>query len=250
VIITIGIFGEADVELVYPPKRERTSDKLPRTREGITIRPGNAYALWGPARWKMDHDAIVGKNEQPIKGMLSETARVGLTLRFCRRSFARNFANMGAVRHHPLLTESQLDCGRTIIDALYYDMDGRRKDEKSYPHTYPALVLEVSLGSLLVLYISDGLTPDDDDEAWSFGTVPIEHAVLASENVVKRCINANGTKAARMTARLIEDIATGVHTREVWRGAADLAQAVRERGARQMLSLLKQSEIVVSTRMG
>jgi hypothetical protein len=78
------------------------------------------------------------------------------------------------------------------------------------------------------------LDNDDIDEVSGlrFGTVPIEHVVLGAlvENVVRRCINANGTKAARMMARLIEDIATRLHTGE--RRAADFAQAVHERGAK------------------
>ena len=63
VIVTIGIFGEADVQLVLPPKGQRRSGVLPRERtEGVTISAGCLYAIWGKSRWKMYHDAIVGRN--------------------------------------------------------------------------------------------------------------------------------------------------------------------------------------------
>ena len=51
-----------------------------------------------------------------------------------------------------------------------------------------ALVLEAHTDHLVVFYVSDGLIPDDDEEAWSLGEVPITHAVRASENVVRRCV--------------------------------------------------------------
>ena len=93
------------------------------------------------------------------------------------------------------------------------------------------------MGVLLVLYISDGLIPDDDDEAWSFGAVPIGHALLASPGVAHRCMGS-GTRAARMTARLLYDIATGEHTGGPWRGIADFVDALRARGVATMLQLL------------
>lgn len=133
VIITIGIFGEVDVQLTIPPAHVRSSDILPRERkEGVTIGPGFAYAIWGKARWKMYHDAIVGVTERAVPGMHGETGRVGLTLRFFRRSFAHVFATMHAVGGpaptRPLVP-SELTCGQTIVDALYYDMSGRRVNE-------------------------------------------------------------------------------------------------------------------------
>ena len=115
-------------------------------------------------------------------------------------------------------------------------------NEHSYPHTYPALVLEASAGSLLVLYISDGLIPDDDEEAWSFGQVPINQAVLASNIVRRRCLES-GTKAANMTNRLLEDMETGRYTGEAWRGVAAFVEDLRERGPDEMLNLLKASSI-------
>ena len=239
VIVTIDVFGEADVQLLLPPMRERRSGVLPRERtEGITISAGSLYAIWGKSRWKMYHDAIVGRNERAVPGMRAETARVGLTLRFARRSFAQ----LQSPRRAPLPT-AQLQPGTTVVDALYYDMEGVRVNEHAYPHTYPALVLEVATTQLHVLYISDGLIPDDDDEAWSFGVVPIQHAVLASTNVERRCKDSR-TRAGRMTIRLLDDIATGEHTGGAWRGAADFVCALRSRGAAAMCELLKRSPIV------
>jgi len=198
----------------------------------------------------MKHDAIVGVNEVAIPGLLREIARVGLTLRFFRTSFARIFAAMHLGPQPPLslLRAPELVCGRTIVDALYYDMSGERVNEHAYPHSYPALVLEVSADSsrLVVFYISDGLIPDDDEEAWSLGELPIQHAVLASENVVRRCVATNrseGTRAALMTRRLMESIATGdwSETSEHDRGTAAFMCAIREHGEPAVLRLLKAS---------
>ena len=256
VIVTLGIFGEVDVQLVLPPASQIRSGVLPRERkEGITISAGRLYAIWGKSRWKMYHDAIVGRNERAVPGMRAETARVGCTLRFCRRSFARLCAARLAREHGaqyganvrgapppPALVEVEVEAGRTIVDAYYYSIKGARVNEHSYPHTYPALVLEANAGSLLVLYISDGLIPDDDEEAWSFGLVPIEHAVLASDLVRRRCLGS-GTKAASMTKRLLEDMETGKYTGGAWRGVAAFVEDLRKRGPDEMLNLLKASSI-------
>ena len=246
VIITIGIFGEADVQLLLPPNRDRPSLVLPRERkDGITIRPGNAYALWAKSRWKMHHNAIVGRNEHPIRDLRGEIARVGVTLRFVRVSFAHIFGASHAPVPAPLMLRvADLNLGHTIVDAMYYDNSGRRLNEHAYPHTYPALVLDATGGKkLLVFYISDGLIPDDDEEAWSVGEVPMEHAVRASESIQRRCM-ADNTKAGRMTLRLMDDIDTGKYTNEAWRGVAGFVRAIRERGAAEVLHVLKQSSIV------
>mmetsp|Transcript_27943 Transcript_27943/g.56265 ORF Transcript_27943/g.56265 Transcript_27943/m.56265 type:complete len:105 (+) Transcript_27943:1157-1471(+) len=87
--------------------------------------------------------------------------------------------------------------------------------------------------SLLVLYVSDGLTPDDDEEAWAFGKVPIGEVVLASPNVVKRCKDCGHTR------RILDDITTGQYTDGAWRGSADFASAVLEHGANEILALMK-----------
>ena len=265
VIVTLGIFGVVDVQLVLPPPSLIRSTVLPRERtEGMSISAGSLYAIWGKSRWKMYHDVIVGRNELAVPGMRAETARVGCTLRFCRRSFARlcavrlarergaqhgasgHGAQHGAMEHGALpslaLIEADIEAGSTIVEAYFYDMKGTRVNEHSYPYTYPALVLEANAGSLLVLYISDGLIPDDDEEAWSFGLVPIEHAVLASDLVRRRCLGS-GTKAARMTMRLLEDMETGEHTGAVWRGVAAFVDELRKRGPDDILRLLKGSRI-------
>ena len=244
VIITIGIFGTVDVQLMLPPAAERSSGILPLERkEGITITPGRAYALWGKSRWKMKHNAIVGVNETAISGLRGEIARVGLTLRFARISFARIFAAMHAEHPEPLLRATDLTCGHSIVDAFYYNMRGERVNEHAYPHTYPALVLEVCADHLVVFYISDGLIPDDDEEAWSVGVVPIEHAVLASVNVAGRCVTSsdgNGTRSARLTRRLTESILTGAWSEAaVDRGTAAFVCAIRERGEEAVFALLK-----------
>ena len=132
-----------------------------------------------------------------------------------------------------LLQPAALEPGRTVVDALYYDMDGELRHARAYPHTYPALVLEATQHKLLVFYISDGLIPDDDDEAWSIGEVPIQHAVLASESVRQRCFSSQ-TKAGRMTQRLVD------HWTNDWQGPEAFVRAVRAHGADAVLTQLKQ----------
>ena len=103
------------------------------------------------------------------------------------------------------------------------------------PHTYPALVLqqqpEATPPTLLVFYVSDGLIPDDDEEAWSFGTVPVAHAVPASKQVMDRCVS-NDTKAGRMTLRLMQLIQE--------EGVASFVQRIRTSPAHE-LERLKES---------
>jgi len=147
VIITIGIFGQAEVELKNPPVGHRASLILPRERkEGYTIIAGSAYAIWGKARWKMHHDASVGRNERAVEDLRGETARMGLTLRFFRKSFAHVFAVTKGMVAPPTLRESDIEsivCGETIVEALYYDTNGHRVDRRAYPHTYPARPLRM-----------------------------------------------------------------------------------------------------------
>lgn len=238
---------QVDIQLTNPPRGQMTSGILPRERkQGITIAPGMAYALWGPSRWKMFHDAIVGLNEPVIGDLRGEFARVGLTLRFCRISFARlccastvggsavAAAPLAAAPPLPALLASTVHAGRTIVDALYHDLEGRRKNEHAYPHTYPALVLEAAPSHLLVLYISDGLIPDDDEEAWSIGRVPIDAAVFASDDVVRRCLRLE-TKASRLTRFIIRTIETE------WGGAAPFVEGIRSSGEQHMLRELKRA---------
>ena len=113
------------------------------------------------------------------------------------------------------------------------------------PHTYPALVLQAWSGRLALFYISDGLIPDDDDEAWSIGSAPTAHAVLASENVVRRCLQSNTlpearTRAARMTLRLIDCIETGAWGGgEGHSGRIAFVNAVQVHGPDEMLRRVK-----------
>ena len=90
--------------------------------------------------------------------------------------------------------------------------------------------------------------------------VPITHAVLASDNVVRRCMSRL-TKAGRMTSRLVEGIATGRWSRGPWthtwpgpeasvqgsgaraQGAEAFVRAIRERGPSAILAELKASSI-------
>lgn len=124
------------------------------------------------------------------------------------------------------------------------------------PHTYPALVLAVEAeggGQLVVFYISDGLIPDDDDEAWSLGVVPIDEAVLASANVVRRCVGtpsagadgaSTSTRASNQTRRLMDSLATGAWSGEPGNeGPAAFVRAVRERGQATVLAMVRDSAV-------
>ena len=90
------------------------------------------------------------------------------------------------------------------------------------------------------MYISDGLIPDDDEEAWSFGVVPMHEAVLASANVQRRCLRDN-TRAGHMTQRLREAIKSGSWSEDTEdRGPQAFVRAIQQRGERAMLALMKQ----------
>ena len=52
----------------------------------MCISAGDAYPLWGKARWKMLHDAIVPPTVPTIQN-LGNLERVGLTFRYFRRSW-------------------------------------------------------------------------------------------------------------------------------------------------------------------
>ena len=216
VIITIGIFGTVDIELTHDKDILKVSQHQPREQFGKTISPGDAYALWRQCRWKMKHDAIVSETEAAIPGLPDQIARVGLTLRFFRRTFGAVLqANpdlfqssptpvVAASRSPPPLALADIS-PMEIIDCIYYDHSGNRINPRSYPSTYPAIVLGIDASAevLTVFYISDGLIADDEQEAWSLGRVPIRHAAPAAESVKERC-KRKGTASARLMGALFE----------------------------------------------
>lgn len=213
-IITIGIFGSVDIELTHDKESLKASQHQPTEQYGRTISPGDAYALWRKDRWKMRHDAIVSETEAEIPGLPGQIARVGLTLRFFRRTFGEVlkanpdlFSN--AVAPPPPLASPPLALTdispMEIIDCIYYDHMGSRKDPHSYPSTYPAIVLGIDAAAeaLTVFYISDGLIADDEQEAWSLGRVPVRHVARTAESVKQRC-KRPGTASARLMSALFE----------------------------------------------
>ena len=122
----------ADINLTHEPKTHGTNSAiLPQERKGRSISEGRAYAIWGKSRWKMEHDAVVQVYEKRIDGLSSEYARVGLTLRFFRKSFGKVLAASEPVPLPTLLAGQ----GVLLLDAYYYDLEGARKDQRNYPHS-------------------------------------------------------------------------------------------------------------------
>lgn len=95
------------------------------------------------------------------------------------------------------------------------------------------MLLEVkpSGKQLVVFYVADGLSPDDGDEAWSIGTVPVEHAVASSSGVDQRC-RREGTKSARLLNAIHDPNGK-------WGGLEGFMRDVRERGD-EVIDVLKE----------
>lgn len=199
VIITVGIFGEADITLDYAAQKDVGKTQiLPVARKAV-IGEGMAYVIWGQSRWKMKHDAIIGKCEQSIPGVKLmdggkpvSIARCGVTLRYYRRSWCILQQRSKQPQVGPPCHTFRR---KQLVDAFSHSMSGCPLNVKHYPYTYPALVLEVEDDALLVLYLSDGLVRDDGHEAASTGRVPFECAIDASANVIRRCHSIPGTKS-------------------------------------------------------
>ena len=186
VIITTTLFGHVQILLRKDPAIKSELQGVERgqgSREGtgdVPIHAGDAYALWGKARWKMLHDAIVPPTSPPIAN-LGNLARVGVTLRYFRRSFLelRRRSRLPPTMSMIPALPSPFD----YVDAPFYYLSGILSS--SHLYTYPAVVLRVDRATsrLTILYVSDGLGADTDTEAFAHGTVPASEVMPAASSV-------------------------------------------------------------------
>ena len=166
---------------------------------------GDAYSIVGKARWKMNHDAIVPPSCPAIDGlddvMAGGIARVGFTFRYFRRTFleVRRREQLGPPLSTPL--PQVFD----YVDAPYY-VDG--VVDKAHLYTYAAIVLCVDADSrmLTLQYLSDGLGPDTDAEAFHIaGRVPAHYA-LPMHPIIQSVLEAEDCSWTRHSLRLVQRI--------------------------------------------
>ena len=147
-IITVTLFGHIQIVL-----KNRTDIPIPKellgmergggsgfdapTQGDVTIYEGYLYGIWGKARWKMKHDAIVPPTLGAIEG-LDGIARVGATFRYFRSSFLEIY-KLRLERPHPSLTKPRFK-PFDLVDAPYIKADGSVCSAHLY--SYVAAVLE------------------------------------------------------------------------------------------------------------
>ena len=188
VIVTVGLFGQVLVKLTNRKASDvGHSDILPVEREA-PIGEGMAYGMAGPARWKMDHDAVLERNEPEIPELYTvngdrrvSVARAAVTLRYYRRSWAKLEARAG--EPSPPLPLSQCVQAGDLVDVYSYDEHAKLSQTDKYPYSYPAFVLHIDSSSCVawVSYVSDGLGVDHGLEAAQLAQVsPAAAAAPAS----------------------------------------------------------------------
>jgi len=181
VIVTVGLVGGVQVTLAL---KHKPVDSF----SGVEILAGHAYAIFGYARHRLSHevwcpptsilspecriDAYGGR----AKGA-GVPARVGLTLRYFRRSFCE--LGLGPARVPP----------RHVGSVGEIVMVKDNMNPKQNPFTYPAWVLAVDedAGTLHVAFLADGLTAERADECGVDTVVAVKDAVPASEHERRGC---------------------------------------------------------------
>lgn len=243
VIVTVGLFGKADIKLSKMPNQQLGGTKLLPVERTAEIGPAMAYGMWGKARWKMHHNALVGPCEQPIKGLFTTVprkpvARAAVTLRYFRRSYAetKQAEMVRAKSQQPQRLPAWV--ARTepgeFLDVRSFDADGLPADIGNYPckprrrlelqppgaqpatvthacgpgvgaDTYPAFVLSVDprRGVAWVCTLSDGLTREDDLEAMRLAQVPCHAAAQTSVAAKRRCRELPSSQRAIATLELL-----------------------------------------------
>ncbi|KAL1526880.1 hypothetical protein AB1Y20_015571 [Prymnesium parvum] len=209
VIVTVTLFGEVEITLRNAPGMRtqlRGAERGNLTSGGaVRVRAGEAYALWGKARWKMEHDAVVPPTCTPAAA-LGDTARVGVTFRYFRRTFLQLRAARAAdaVGRDPP-PPPPLPAPFELVDAPFY-VCGKLAREHLY--TYPAVVLRVDAAAamLTLLYLSDGLGADTDWEAFSISERVPAQCVFPASAAVKRILSYEGCAWTVRSQRLVEQI--------------------------------------------
>ena len=166
---------------------------------------GDAYALVGKARWKMVHDAIVPPSCPAIDGlddaMAGGIARVGYTFRYFRRTF------LEVRRREQLVPPPSTPLPQVFdyVDAPYY-VDGGV--DKAHLYTYAAIVLRVDAASrnLTLQYLSDGLGPDTDTEAFHIADRVPAHCALPMHPSIQSVLEDGHCSWTRQSLRLVQRI--------------------------------------------
>jgi hypothetical protein len=143
-----------------------------------------------------------------VHGLEHNTARVGLTFRYVRRSFLelkrRRTELDASVLKVPLPLPAPLD----VVDAIWYGSDGTPSTAHLY--TYPAIVLEVDASTrcLTLHYLSDGLISESDEEGFAIREgVPVNDVTLATSDV-RRWVCHSECPWTRRSFRRVEEIRT------------------------------------------
>ena len=211
VIITVTAFGHVSIQLKNRTDLHMAAEFLgvergSRMQGGdAEMSEGDAYSLAGKARWKMLHDAIVPPSRPAIDGlddvMAGGIARVGFTFRYFRRTFleVRRREQLGPPLSTPL--PQVFD----YVDAPYY-VDG--VVDKAHLYTYAAIVLCVDAGSrmLTLQYLSDGLGPDTDAEAFHIASRVPAHYALPMHPIIQSVLEAEDCSWTRHSLRLVQRI--------------------------------------------
>ena len=211
VIITVTAFGHVSIQL-----KNRTDLTMAAEFLGIErgsrmqggdaeMFEGDAYSLVGKARWKMLHDAIVPPSSPAIDGlddvMAGGIARVGYTFRYFRRTF------LEVRRREQLVPPPSTPLPQVFdyVDAPYY-IDG--VVDKAHLYTYAAIVLRVDAASrnLTLQYLSDGLGPDTDTEAFHIADRVPAHCALPMHPSIQSVLEDGHCSWTRQSLRLVQRI--------------------------------------------
>lgn len=172
----------------------------------VLVRAGDAYVIFGKARWKMQHDAIVPSTARPIDG-LGNIARVGLTFRYFRRSWLEmcQLEKLPAPAVPPPALPA-LPAVFDVVDARFYSLEGAL--DPSHLYSYPAVVLRVDAETrtLTLQYVSDGLGADTDWEAFAIASRVPARAVRPAPATVRRLLRSSECSWTRRSQHLLQRI--------------------------------------------
>ena len=133
-----------------------------------------------------------------------------------RRGSGRLRASSRSKRRPLSLTSQPLNV-LDYVEAFYYEWQSGKWAHriKSYPYTYPAIVLakHTTRAEVVLLYLSDGLISDSGKQALSYALVPIGHVMPCSDLTRKRLNGTSGSTYTVPTYNELESVRVkGVET--------------------------------------
>jgi len=160
----------------------------------LDIADGEAYVLYGRARHVLEHEVWcppqVLSPEYSINAVLdgahrgaATPARIGLTLRYFRRSWCE-------LGRRPRASPSGF-CSGDLVEVR------DPLNPKQNPFTYPAWVADARGSQMKVVFVSDGLTAEGEIEAGAVAWVSMRDAIHASLREHKRCEASLNATVAR-----------------------------------------------------